>query len=96
MASLYLTGAIQKLPDYFARRITARYQETAMYLDVRVNFQPLHQTDSSTTTVGVTAYTEITKFPAHRYPSHETTRKPTSQRPPTRQLFSHGPSVEDS
>ncbi len=49
--SEYLASAIHKLPDYFARRITTRYQETAMYLDSGVNYQPLHQTDSSTTTV---------------------------------------------
>jgi VWFA-related protein len=51
MASSYLTGTIDKLPDFFARRITTRYQETAMFLKAGVNYQPLHQTDSSTTTV---------------------------------------------
>jgi hypothetical protein len=51
MASSYLTGTIYKLPDFFARRITTRYQETAMFLKAGVNYQPLHQTDSSTTTV---------------------------------------------
>ena len=49
--SEYLASAIHKLPDYFARRITSRYQETAMYLESGVNYQPLHQTDISTTNV---------------------------------------------
>ena len=51
IASSYLTSAIHKLPDFFARRITTRYQETAMFPETGVNYQPLHQTDSSTTTV---------------------------------------------
>jgi VWFA-related protein len=50
-ASSYLTSTIYKLPDFFARRITNRYQETAMNLEAGVNYQSLHQTDSSTTTV---------------------------------------------
>ena len=51
MASSYLTSAIHKLPDFLAKRITTRYQETSMYLEVNTKYQPLHQTDSSTTTV---------------------------------------------
>lgn len=51
MASSYLTGTIHKLPDFFARRITTRDQEAPMFLKAGVNYQPLHQTDSSTTTV---------------------------------------------
>ena len=51
LLSAYLTTAIHKLPDYFARRITTRYQETAMYLESGVRYQPLHQTDNTTTTV---------------------------------------------
>jgi VWFA-related protein len=51
MASSYLATAIHQLPDYFARRITTRYQETAMDVATRVKYQPLHQTDRSTTTV---------------------------------------------
>lgn len=51
MASSYLTSTIHKLPDFFARRITTRYQETAMFPPAGVNYQPLHQTDSSTTSV---------------------------------------------
>jgi VWFA-related protein len=65
MASLYLTGAIEKLPDYFARRITTRYQETAMYPDAGVNFQPLHQTDSSTSTVRYRHGTEVSDAKSH-------------------------------
>ncbi len=51
MTSSYLASAIHRLPDFLARRMTTRYQETPMYLDAGVNYQPLHQTDSSTTTV---------------------------------------------
>jgi hypothetical protein len=43
--------AIHRLPDYFARRTTTRYQETALYLESETHYRPLHQTDSSTTTV---------------------------------------------
>ena len=50
-ASSYLTAAIPKLPDYFAKRITTRYQETAISIGGGVGYQPLHQTDSSSTTV---------------------------------------------
>jgi hypothetical protein len=51
MMSAYLATAIHRLPDYFARRNTTRYQETAMYLEGGVHYQPLHRTDSSTTSV---------------------------------------------
>ena len=51
MASSYLTGAIHKLPDFYAKRNTTRYQETPIDLETRMNYQPLHETDSSTTTV---------------------------------------------
>ena len=51
MASAYLASAINTLPDFFADRITTRYQETPRNLQAGVNYQPLHQTDSSTTTV---------------------------------------------
>jgi VWFA-related protein len=50
-ASSYLTSVINKLPDFFARRITTRYQETAAFGEAGINYQPLHQTDSTTTTV---------------------------------------------
>jgi VWFA-related protein len=51
MMSMYLTTAIHKMPDYFARRITTRYQERHMDMGSGISYQPLHQTDSSTTTV---------------------------------------------
>jgi VWFA-related protein len=53
LTSVYLRTTIRKLPDLFARRTTVRYQETPMYLEAgtSVNYQPLHVTDSSTTTV---------------------------------------------
>ncbi len=51
MASSYLTGAIHKLPDFLARRMTTRYQETPMSLESGVKYEPLHQTDALTTTV---------------------------------------------
>ena len=51
MASSYLTSTINKLPDFFARRITTRYQETAANIEADIGYKPLHKTDSSTTTV---------------------------------------------
>ena len=53
LTTAYLNTAIGKLPDLFARRTTVRYQETPMYLEAEtsVNYQPLHLTDTSTTTV---------------------------------------------
>jgi VWFA-related protein len=47
----YLSTAIHKLPDYFARRATTRYQETALFNDTGARYQPLHKTDSATTNV---------------------------------------------
>jgi VWFA-related protein len=51
--SEYLENTIRKLPDLFAKQSTVRYQETPMYLEGNssVNYQPLHVTDSWTTTV---------------------------------------------
>ncbi len=53
LTSDYLSTTIRKLPDLFARRTTVRYQETPMYREAgtSVDYQPLHITDSSTTTV---------------------------------------------
>lgn len=53
LASVYLSTTIHKMPDLFARRTTVRYQETPLYLEAgtNVNYQPLHVTDSATTTV---------------------------------------------
>ena len=51
--SEYLENTIRKLPDLFAKQTTVRYQETPMYLEgsSSINYQPLHVTDSWTTTV---------------------------------------------
>ena len=53
LVSAYLDATIRKLPDLFATRTTVRYQETPMYLEAgtSVTYQPLHVTDTSTTTV---------------------------------------------
>ena len=53
LVSAYLDATIRKLPDLFATRSTVRYQETPMYLEAgtSVTYQPLHVTDTSTTTV---------------------------------------------
>ena len=53
MTSEYLGKTIHKLPDLFAKQTTVRYQETPMYLEgaSSVNYQPLHVTDTWTTTV---------------------------------------------
>ena len=53
LVSVYLNSTIRKLPDLFATRTTVRYQETPMYLEAgtSVSYQPLHVTDSSSTTV---------------------------------------------
>jgi hypothetical protein len=66
MASTYLASTIHKLPDFFARRITTRYQETAMSLQPGVNYQPLHQTDSSTTTVRYRHGREVSDAEFHK------------------------------
>lgn len=66
MASSYLTSAIHKLPDFFARRITTRYQETALFLETGVNYRPLHQTDRSTTTVRYQGGREESDAKSHR------------------------------
>jgi VWFA-related protein len=53
LTSAYLSTTIRKLPDLFARRTTVRYQEKPMYVEAgtSINYQALHVTDSSTTTV---------------------------------------------
>lgn len=51
MTASYLTSAIHKLPDFLARRVITRYQETPMFPASGVHYQPLHQTAISTTTV---------------------------------------------
>ena len=52
LTSTYLRITIHKLPDLFAKRTTVRYQESPMYLDsTSANYQPLHETDSWTTTI---------------------------------------------
>jgi VWFA-related protein len=65
MMSAYLATAVHKLPDYFARRITTRYQETAMNLESGVHYKPIHRTDSSMTTVRYRNGREDTDTKAH-------------------------------
>jgi VWFA-related protein len=72
LTSAYLSTTIRKLPDLFARRTTVRYQETPMYVEsgTIVNYQPLHVTDSSTTTVRYRDGHEIAeKNPPKRKPN---------------------------
>jgi hypothetical protein len=49
----YLNEAIPKLPNFFATRTTARYEETPPYGEdsARIEYQPLHLVDSSKATV---------------------------------------------
>ena len=61
----YLSTAIHKLPDYFARRVTTRYQETALFNDLGAHYQPLHKTDSATTTVRYRNGVEDTDTKSH-------------------------------
>jgi hypothetical protein len=51
--SEYLENTIHKLPDLFAKQTTVRYQERPMYFEgeTDIKYQPLHVTDSWTTTV---------------------------------------------
>jgi hypothetical protein len=72
LTSEYLSNTIRKLPDLFAGRTMVRYQETPMYLegDTSINYQPLHVTDSSTTTVRYRNGFEITETkPPRRKPN---------------------------
>jgi VWFA-related protein len=62
----YLGTTIHKLPDLFAKRSTGRYQETPMYLEGGVNYQPLHLTDSWTTNVRYRNGSEVTDRKAHK------------------------------
>jgi VWFA-related protein len=73
LTSAYLSATIRKLPDLFAKQTTVRYQETPMYLEAgtSVNHQPLHVTDSWTTTVRYRNGFEITEAkPPKRKPNH--------------------------
>ena len=80
LASAYLSTAIRKLPDLFARRTTVRFQETPMYLEAgtSVNYQPLHVTDSSTTTVRYRNGYEIAE------------KKPPKRKPNDPELITYG------
>jgi VWFA-related protein len=70
MTSEYLGNTIHKLPDLFAKQTTVRYQETPMYLEGETsqNYEPLHVTDTWTTTVRNRNGFEIaeTKPPRHK------------------------------
>jgi VWFA-related protein len=76
----YLTTTIHKLPDLFARQTTVRYQETPMYLEgpTRIDYKPLHITDSWTTTVRNRNGFEITEA------------KPPKRKPNEAELITYG------
>jgi VWFA-related protein len=80
MASSYLRNTIRKLPDLFARRTMVRYQETPMYLEgeTSVDYQPLHVTDTSATTV------------RYRYGFEITETKPPKRKPNAPELITYG------
>ncbi len=78
LTATYLKTSIHKLPDLFAQRITARYQETPMYLSGGVNYQPLHLTDSWTTTIRYRNGTEVVET------------KPPKRKPNEPQLITYG------
>jgi VWFA-related protein len=53
LASDYLKNTIPKLPNFYATRTTVRYEDTPRFheRDTKVDFQPLHVTDSAKVTV---------------------------------------------
>ena len=53
LAVNYLNNTIPKLPNFYARRTTVRYEETPQYFDARtpVDYQPLHAAATSKATV---------------------------------------------
>jgi VWFA-related protein len=53
LASDYLKVAITKLPNFFATRITVRYEETPQYFEgnTKSDYQPLHVAESSKETM---------------------------------------------
>jgi VWFA-related protein len=69
----YLNTTIHKLPDLFARQATVRYQETPLYLeaDANIKYEPLHVTDSWTTTVRYrNGFEQVDVKPPKRKPNH--------------------------
>lgn len=69
----YLNTTIHKLPDLFARQTTVRYQETPLYLeaDTNIKYEPLHVTDSWTTTVRYrNGFEQVDVKPPKRKPNH--------------------------
>ena len=63
LTSTYLSKTIGTLPDLFASRTTVRYQDTPTYREAghRINYPPLHVTDSSTTAIRYRNGYEITE-----------------------------------
>jgi VWFA-related protein len=57
----YLKTTIPRLPDLFAKQMTVRYQETPQFSEgpTRLEFQPLHETDTLKATVHYRAGFEV-------------------------------------
>ncbi len=71
--SEYLENTIHKLPDLFAKQTTVRYQERPMYFEgeTDVKYQPLHVTDSWTTTVRYRNGVEMAEANPPRHKANE-------------------------
>jgi hypothetical protein len=80
LTAAYLSTTIHKLPDFFARQRTIRYQETPMYLEggTSIDYQPLHVSDSWTTTVRYHNGFEVVET------------KPPKRKPKEPQLITYG------
>ncbi|HTZ58590.1 MAG TPA: VWA domain-containing protein [Acidobacteriaceae bacterium] len=73
LTSAYLHTTIRKLPDLYARRTTVRYEEKPMYLveETSAGYQPLHDTDSYTTTVRYRNGLEVEETKSHKLRGNE-------------------------
>jgi len=80
LTAAYLATTIHKMPDFFARQRTIRYQETPMYLEAgtSIDYQPLHVSDSWATTVRYHNGFEVVET------------KPPKRKPKEPQLITYG------
>jgi VWFA-related protein len=83
LAADYLNKTIPTLPDFFAERTTARYEETPEYekASTRMDYQPLHVADTSKATVLYRNGHEVVESGAS---------KPRKQKPDERYLITYG------
>ena len=73
----YLKETIPKLPDYFARRTTVRFDETPQYEDwlIHIRYQPLHVAETSRATVAYSHGHEVVESGRAHHDDHSSDQR---------------------